>query len=107
MGRAFIKNILNSAHGLKKDDNSTQALQARCIAGLHELDGIEFVAKVGMDKDQYDEPKNIIQVAVTPDNKDYAGVMGQRQGHVQQQAQQSQANVQPATPQSGRPAWAE
>ena len=128
MGRAFIKNILNSARGLKKDDNSPQAQQARCISGLQDLDGIEFVAKVGMDKDQYDEPKNIIQIAVTPDNKDYAQVMGSinginSQSTTQHSAQTTTSSVthgtqtaalqsdapkaqQNTNSPSGRPAWA-
>ncbi len=74
-GRAFIKAILNSARGIQPKDNSPQAQNARRIQGLQDLDGIEFVAKIGMDKDQYGEPKNIIAAVVTPDHKDYGAVM--------------------------------
>jgi hypothetical protein len=50
-GRAFVKGILNSSRGLHPQDNSPQAQQARRIQGFADLDGIELVAKVEMDKD--------------------------------------------------------
>ncbi len=75
IGRALIKGILNSARGLQPKDNTPQAQQARTINGLHDLDGIEFVAKVGIEKDMGGEEKNVIKVAITPDNKDYFALM--------------------------------
>ncbi|WP_086930591.1 hypothetical protein [Agarilytica rhodophyticola] len=77
MGRAFVKAILCSARGIKKDDFSNHAMQALSITGLADLDGLEFVAKIGIDKgDENNEPRNIIHVAVTPENKHYASIMG-------------------------------
>jgi hypothetical protein len=102
MGRAFIKGILNSARGLHPQDNSPQAQQARRIQGFADLDGIEFVAKVELEKDQYGEDKNVVKTAITPDHKDYAAVMGL--APVSQDA--APAPAKPATP-TGRPSWAQ
>lgn len=106
MGRAFVKGILNSSRGLHPQDNSAQAQQARRIQGFADLDGIEFVAKVEMDKDQNGDDKNVIRTAITPDHKDYAAVSGN--------TVQPAASAQPASsPQAsasaptGRPSWAQ
>ena len=105
MGRAYIKGILNSARGLHPQDNSPQAQQARRISGFVDLDGIEFVGKVEMEKDQYGEDKNVIKLAITPDRKDYAAVMGTA---APQPAQQTPApQQQPAAAPTGRPSWAQ
>jgi len=105
MGRAFIKGILNSARGLHPQDNSPQAQQARRINGFADLDGIEFVGKVEMEKDQYGEDKNVIKMAITPDRKEYAAVMGSATPQPAQQALASQQ--QPATAPTSRPSWAQ
>jgi hypothetical protein len=105
MGRAFIKGILNSARGLHPQDNSPQAQQARRINGFADLDGIEFVGKVEMEKDQYGEDKNVIRMAITPDRKEYAAVMGRATPQPAQQAPASQQ--QPAAAPTGRPSWAQ
>jgi hypothetical protein len=75
MGRAFIKAILNSARGVRPDDVSPAAQNARRIAGFAELDGIEFLAKVDWEKDQHGQDKAVIKSAITPDHKDYAALM--------------------------------
>ncbi len=105
MGRAYIKGILNSARGLHPQDNSPQAQQARRITGFVDLDGIEFVGKVEMEKDQYGEDKNVIKLAITPDRKDYAAVMGNVAPQPAQQAPASQQ--QPTAAPTGRPSWAQ
>ena len=46
MGRSMIRGILNSARNVHPQDNSPQAASARRIQGFHELDGIEFLARV-------------------------------------------------------------
>ena len=46
MGRSFIKSILNSARGFSAKDDSPQAMQARRINGIGDLDGIEFTARI-------------------------------------------------------------
>ena len=75
MGRSFVRAILQSARNIKVDDNSPPAYKAWQLQSLAELDGIEFVAKIGMEKDQHDEPKNVIKQAITPEHKQYAQIM--------------------------------
>lgn len=76
MGRSFIRGILNSARNVHPQDNSPQAAAARRIQGFHELDGIEFLARVDVEKDAKGEERNVVKMAVEPDNKDYASLMG-------------------------------
>lgn len=112
MGRTLIKGILNSANRLLPDDQSPAAQQARRIAGLHALDGVEFIAQIGVQKDRDDEARNTIKMAITPDHKEYASVMN---GGVSAQQTQPMANASAPTtsaaPSSaapaGRPSWAQ
>ncbi len=76
MGRSFIRGILNSSRGIMPKDESPNAQNARRINGFADLDGIEFVGKISMGKDQYGAAKNEIQHAITPDHKEYAAIMG-------------------------------
>ena len=71
MGRSFVRGILNSARGLSEKDASPQANAARRIEGLHVLDGIEFLARIDIGKDQNGEPRNEIRAAVTLDHRDW------------------------------------
>jgi hypothetical protein len=76
MGRSLIRGILNSARGISDKDSSPQAQAARRITGIGDLDGIEFLAKINIGKDANGEDKNDIRIAVTPDHKEYAALMG-------------------------------
>ncbi|MEO5346514.1 MAG: hypothetical protein H7834_09075 [Magnetococcus sp. YQC-9] len=73
MGRAFIRAILNSARGLSDKDASPRAIEARRIRGFMDLDSIEFLAKIDVEKDANGDPKNVIKFAITPDMKEYQG----------------------------------
>lgn len=75
MGRSFVRSILQSARNIRPEDKSPPAYKARQLMALSELDGIEFVAKISLEKDQYDEPKNVIKQAITPEHKQYAQLM--------------------------------
>lgn len=71
MGRSFIKAILNSARGFSAKDDSPQAMAARRINGIGDLDGIEFTARIDVEKDQRDgSDRNTIRTAITKDHKD-------------------------------------
>jgi hypothetical protein len=72
MGRTFARAALNSARNIRPQDNSPQAAAARRIAGFHELDGLEFVARIDVEKDGRGELKNVVKLAVEPDDPDYA-----------------------------------
>jgi len=112
MGRSFIKGILNSSRGLHPGDQSPKAQQMRRISGFADLEGVEFVAKIDVDKDQNGELKNIIKSAVTPDQKGYAEAMGAAPAapvpaaYTAPATQATPTQEQPAVP-SGRPAWAQ
>jgi hypothetical protein len=124
IGRAFVRAILNSSRNLHPQDNGQQAAAARRIQGFADLDGIEFLAKIDVEQDQNGQPKNVIKVAIQPDHKDYARLMGvaarppTEPGSSPPAAQAplppvSQPAVPPRAPQPatsgvpGRPSWAQ
>jgi hypothetical protein len=76
MGRSLLRGMLNSARGISDKDKSPEAQARRRIAGFHELDGLEFVARMDIGQDTNGEDKNEIRSAVTPDHRDYLRVMG-------------------------------
>ena len=71
MGRSFVRGILNSSRGISEKDSSHQAMQARRINGFQDLDRIEFLAKIDVEKNQHGDDKNVIKYAITPDSKEY------------------------------------
>lgn len=78
-GRALIRGILESARGIRSDDTSDTARAARTIRSLGDLTGLEFVAKVGVDRDRKnpeDEGRNVIAAAITAEHADYGRLMG-------------------------------
>ena len=114
MGRSMIRGILNSARNVHPQDNSPQAASARRIQGFHELDGIEFLARVDVEKDAKGEARNVVKLAIEPDHKDYAALMGMvskaptggGSTGAPAPAAPQQANTQ-RPPVSGKPAWAQ
>ena len=77
MGRTFVRAALNSARNIHPADNSPQAQNARRIAAFGDLDGLEFAARIDIEKDaKGGGDKNTIKSAIEPDHKDYALVMG-------------------------------
>jgi len=72
MGRSFVRAALNSARNVASDDLSPDASAARCISGLQELDGIEFVAQIDQEKDSQGEWKNTIKTPIEPGHPTYA-----------------------------------
>ena len=78
-GRSLIRGILESARGIRSADQSEQARAARMIQSLGDLSGIEFLAKIGVEKDK-DRPgeagRNVIAAAIGPEHPQYAAIMG-------------------------------
>jgi hypothetical protein len=115
MGRTFIRALLNSARNVHPQDNSPQAATARRIQGFADLDGIEFLVRVDIEKDTKGEDRNVVKVAVEPDHPDYARLMGvppkpgvsptPTPSTPVAPAQSAQAPARPAV--SGKPAWAQ
>lgn len=78
-GRSLIRGILESARGIASKDTSDRARAARTIRGYGDLNGMEFLARIGVDKDKTDprdEGRNIIAAAIGPEHADYARLMG-------------------------------
>lgn len=76
MGRSFIRGALNSARNVHPQDNSPQAASARRIASFADLDGLEFIARVDLEKDARGEDRNVVKLAVEPDHPEYAQLNG-------------------------------
>ncbi len=75
MGRSFIKAVLNSSRNIHPDDVSPEAGRARQIRSFGDLDGAEFAARIGIEKDGQGEYRNIIRLVIEPDHKEYADLM--------------------------------
>lgn len=75
MGRSFIRAALNSARNVHPQDNSPQAAAARRIQGFHDLDGLEFLARIDIEKDGKGKDRNVVKTAIEPDHPDYAKLM--------------------------------
>ncbi len=76
MGRSFIRATLNSARNVHPQDNSPQASAARRIQGIHELEGLEFLARVDIEQDAKSQDRNVVKIVIEPDHPDYARLMG-------------------------------
>jgi len=111
MGRTFIRAVLNSARNIQPQDNSPQASAARRIQGFNELDGIEFVARIDVEKDGRGELRNVVKIAVEPDQADYpraSAPAAQRPAATYQAPPASSAPAQAGrAPVSGKPSWAQ
>ena len=75
MGRAMIKGILNSSFGLQALDESPSAQAKRRIASFADLDGLEFLGKIDVERDLNNGDKNVVKGAIGPEHKDYAALM--------------------------------
>ncbi len=90
MGRSFVRSLLCSARGIRQDDNTPQANLARRLKHFGELDGMEFIARIDIEKDTDGEETNAIKHAITPDHKQYQTVMNGQGGQPQQGQGQNQ-----------------
>lgn len=118
MGRTFVRAALNSARNVRPDDHTPQAADARRIQGFHELDGLEFVARIDIEKDGRGEAKNVVKMAVEPGEPEYAPAMAGAGLVPHRTAAVPSATPAAATPKSaptqaqrpavsGKPAWAQ
>lgn len=101
-----VRGILESAYGINPSDESETAIMARQIDDWPDLDGLEFVARIGIEKGKggYSD-KNVLRAVVTPDSDDYAGFkpvkpVAPKAAMQAAQSAPSQANG------ASRPAWA-
>lgn len=117
--KAALRAMLDSAFGLDPDDDSPASKQKRITQDWGAFNGLQFVAKIGIEKgkDNYAD-KNRLQFVLTRKNQEYAGVMfGAQTGYASQHSQapqqmpaQTQPQQQPpqqqGTPNSNVPTWA-
>lgn len=106
-----LRAILESARGVRPDDESPNARSARQVNSYGDFDGIRFVAKIGIEKgkDGYKD-KNTLDAVITPDRKDWVKVEQQPRQQTMQGMQQigtAAANVAAKAGNStGKPSWA-
>lgn len=99
-----IRGILESARGIRPDDQSEAAKAARIIKNWGDLDGLRFIAKIGIEKskDGYKD-KNTLAVAITPDKQQWKKV---EQIVTAQPVPATAQAAHTAKPSNGRPLWA-
>ena len=98
--KSQLRAMVDSALGLNPKDESEGARQRRMLRGLADLNGIGFVARIGVkkDKDGKYPDQNILAHVVTPDEKEWQMVMSGQEVPV--------GGVAPAKTQGwGHPAW--
>ena len=76
MGRSFIRGALNSARNVHPKDETPQASAARRIESFADLDGLEFIVRVDVEKDNKGADRNVVKVALEPDHPDYPKFKG-------------------------------
>jgi hypothetical protein len=103
--RATLRAILESARGIKPDDMSEGAKEARRTAGYADFDGIRFIGKIGVDpaENGYPAKNNLLEV-ITPDRKSWHPVEQVVKQH--NDADRHAAAVPPPAAEIVRPAWA-
>jgi hypothetical protein len=106
---ARIRAILESAYGVRPDDESDTAKNKRRLSNWGDLDNVRFIAKVGIEKgkDGYKD-KNTLAEVITPDRKQWAKVeQPAKQASSFAPIGQAAATVAAkAAPAAGKPAWA-
>jgi hypothetical protein len=75
ISRRTFRAMLDSVHGLRPDDETDTSKLARRIASWGNLDGISFIAKLGVEPPQNGyKAKNKLDRVITPDEKDWHSV---------------------------------
>lgn len=104
-----IRAMLESAYGIRPDDETDNAKSRRRLSSWGELDGLRFLAKIGVEKgkDGYKD-KNTLAEVITPDRKQWAKIEQAPRQQGFNQIGATAANVaQNAAPAAGaKPAWA-
>jgi hypothetical protein len=66
--RRFLRALLESAYGIRPDDQSDAAKAARSVTGWGDFDQLRFIVRVGVRPPENGYPaKNIIREVITPD----------------------------------------
>lgn len=108
-----IRGILESARGIRPDDESDGAKNARRIKSWGDLNNLRFIAKIGVEIGKGDykgRDKNTLDLAVTPDRQAWRKVEQiAAQGTFAPMATATAAVAAQATQQqaAGKPSWAQ
>ena len=71
MSKARIRAILESAKGINPKDMSEIAMAARKINSFEELNGLDCVIKIGIERDKQGQYKNRVAAIITPEHISY------------------------------------
>ena len=76
-GRSFMRAVLESARNINPKDTSANANAGRAVQSFNQLNGLEFAAKIGVEKqaNTKGEFDNNIMAVLVPGDKDYEAVM--------------------------------
>jgi hypothetical protein len=89
--RSKIKALLESARGVNSGDDSEEANDKRSFDSVLDLDGLVFVARIGIKTNPGYSDKNVINEIITPDDKLWFSHMAQDQ--VRRAGEEGQANA--------------
>ena len=72
ISRSRIRAILESARGIRPDDKSPTAEKARQIESYADLDGLNFIGRIGVEPARGEfKAKNTLDEVITPDRKSW------------------------------------
>lgn len=106
-----LRGILESAKGIRPDDETDAAKAGRRVNSWGDFDGLRFVAKIGIETAKPGsgfKDKNTLDAAITPDRKTWVKVeqVAKAAGTFQPVGVAAAAVAAQAAP-AGKPAWAQ
>jgi hypothetical protein len=104
ISRGILRAILESARGIRPDDNSEAAQKARKVSSWSDFDGLRFVARLGVKAPQNGyTAKNTIAEVITPERQSW-----KQPEQIQGNASSSTASTPAGAPANAiaRPEWA-
>lgn len=108
MGRSFIRGALNSSRNVHPKDETPQGSAARRIESFADLDGLELIVRIDVEKDNKGEDRNVVKLAIEPDHPDYTALMSGMPRVVGTPHGGNSAPARTAQPTTtGKPAWAQ
>lgn len=110
---ARLRGILESARGIRPDDKSPAAAEARRVVSWGDFDGLRCMVKIGVEKGSGEyKDKNILDIAITPDRQAWHKVdqvtqikMPLQTSHPSTAPGNPTAQAKPSAP-TGKPSWA-
>jgi hypothetical protein len=109
ISRRRLRAVLESARGVRPDDESDAAKHARRIEGWGDFDGLRFIGRIGIEpaKGQFKAKNNLLEV-VTPERREWHHVeqVTKTPGNNGAPAAANQAAAAPAVATISRPQWA-